>query len=166
LPAKVKPNRGEVPESELHLLQAARQEIHQLDSLKDIFSETSELVSRHNKLARRKILPTVGPTRVNWSEITRRANHLIARLASDEYKFIALTALEKGTNSSLLKEEISGLLHIVSSLISEYSEILTVMDQYPQTMIMMLSSEVAQLDEASSRVRQLIDDMLMTAVRV
>jgi len=103
---------------------------------------------------------------VNWSEITRRANHLIARLASDEYKFIALTALEKGTNSSLLKEEISRLLHIVSSLISEYSEILTVMDQYPQTMIMMLSSEVAHLDEASSRVRQLIDDMLMTAVRV
>ncbi|MHB8084656.1 MAG: hypothetical protein ACYDHZ_02380 [Dehalococcoidia bacterium] len=165
MPAKAKASRGEVPESELHLLQAASQELHQLDPLKDIFSETSELVSRHNQLARRKIIPTVGPTRVNWSEINRRANHLIARLASEEYKFNALTALENGSNSSLLKEELSRLLHIVSSLISEYSEILTVMDQYPQIMIMMLSSEIEHLDDASSRVRRLIDDRTKTALR-
>ncbi|MGA2367276.1 MAG: hypothetical protein ABSF74_01705 [Dehalococcoidia bacterium] len=164
MPAKVKANKGEVPESELHLLQAASKEIHQLDSLKDIFNETSELVSRHNQLARRKIIPTVGPTRVNWSEITRRAGHLIARLASDEYKFIALTALEKGSNSLLLKEELTRLLHIISSLISEYTEILTVIDQYPQTMIMMLSSEVEHLDEASYKVSQLIQSRIKPAV--
>ncbi len=162
MPAKAK--KGKDPEIELHLLEAAIQEISQLDSLKDIFRETGELVSRHNQLARQKTIPTVGPTRVNWSAITRRANHLIARLASDEYKFINLAALEKGSANLHLKEELSRLLHIISSLISEYTEILTVMDQYPQTMIMMLSSEVEHLDEASSRVRQLIRSSMKPTV--
>ncbi len=165
MPAKGKAKKLEVPEIELHLLEAASKEMQQLDSLKDIFCETSEIILRHNQLARQKIIPTVGPTRVNWSEITRRANHLIARLASDEYKFIALTALEKGSDNLLLKEELARLLHIISSLISEYTEILTIIDQYPQTIIMMWSSEVEHLDEASSRVHQLIQDRMKPAVR-
>jgi hypothetical protein len=164
MPVKAKFNKDDVPEAELRLLEATSREILQLDSLKDIFCETSELVSRHNEVARQKIIPMVGPTRVNWSEITKRANHLIARLASDEYKFIALTALEKLSANLDLKEELSGLLHIISSLISEYTEILTVIDQYPQTIIMMRSSEIEHLDEASSKIRQLIDNRMKPTV--
>ncbi len=163
--AKAKAKKGEVPEIELHLFEAASKEIQLLDPLKAIFCETNELVSAHNQLARQKIIPTVGPTRVNWSKITKRADHLIARLASDEYKFMALTALEKGSDNPLLKEEVTRLLHVIASLISEYTEILTVIDQYPQTMIMMWSSEIEHLDEASSRVRQLIDNRLKPAVK-
>ncbi len=89
----------------------------------------------------------------------------MTRLACDEYKFPALTALENQCANSNLKEELGRLLHIVSSLISEYTEILTVIDQYPQTIIMMWSSELKHLDEAVAGTGKLIRDAMKPASR-
>ena len=149
----------------MRVLEVASKELRRLNGLKAIFHDTSELVSRHNRLVRQKIIPGVGPTRVRWSGITQRAHQLMTMLAADEYKFPALTVLQVHSSNPSLKEELTRLLHIVSSLICEYTEILTVLDQYPQTIIVMCSLEIEHLDETAARVSRLIQESTRAATR-